>query len=384
MFPEWTVLVGFYLGATIGSFLNMAIYRLPRKISFVDPAKSMCPSCKHSLGAADLFPIFSWLLLGGKCRYCKAKVSSRYLFVELLCGSLWGAIWWQYFIASAQPATAIAFAAAAALLVLLSFIDWETFEIPDEVNALILVVGLAYHGFTGDFMAGVWGALWGWGILWGITLMGRVMFGKDAMGHGDIKLMRGVGAVVGAKLLVVAIMIAVFLGAVIGGTLAIVAKRQAAEAASDEGEPPPPESFKSLFLLGAVYALGIDIVALFFPGIYRWLEKQLPNDDMEDEDFTPTWTHIPFGPYLALGTIICMIFARPLEHAVNEYLENMGGARVQFQPHNEDGVERLRASAVSALANCNNYGNDQLDRTLGTSRGTPWSNGLRDRGFWYE
>lgn len=326
MFPEWTVLVGFFLGATIGSFLNMAIYRLPNKISFVDPAKSMCPACKHSLSAADLFPLFSWLALKGKCRYCRAPVSSRYFFVELLMGGLWAAIWWQFFVAAADPARGIAFMATAATLVTASFVDWETFEIPDEIHVVLLVIAVGLAWATNGWVHALWGWFWGWAVLWGIALLGRVLFRKDAMGHGDIKLMRSVGAVIGAMMLAPAIMIAVISGLVIGVTLKAVARNNKPEPqlVSDDDDY-QPESFGSLFLLGGFYLIGLDLIGVFFPGIYKPLERLLPNDDLNDEDWSPSWTHIPFGPYLALGSIICMIFYRPISREIDQYLRAMEG-----------------------------------------------------------
>lgn len=349
MFPEWTVIVGFFLGATIGSFLNMAIYRLPRKISFVDPAKSMCPACKHSLGALDLFPLLSWLMLRGKCRYCQAPVSARYFYVELLTGGLWAALWWQSFIAAAVPAQGIAFMALSATLVAVTFIDWETFEIPDELNLVIALIAVGYAWATHGWEIALYGWFWGWAVLWGIALLGRIAFRKDAMGHGDIKLMRCVGAVIGPWMIAPTMMIAVISGLVIGVTLKFIVKRPPEEAPESEVGDYEPETFASLFLLGGFYLLGLDLIGVFAPGIYRPLERMLPNDDLEDEDWNPSWTHIPFGPYLALGAIICMVFYRPIERGIESYLRTMRGDNISHgvEHRGENGfVLRWAASTI--------------------------------------
>lgn len=305
----------------------MAIYRLPRDISFVDPAKSMCPNCRHSLGAADLVPLLSWLLLRGKCRYCKVQVSPRYMLVELLTGGLWAGVWWQYLVAGQDWMRAIAYSFAMAGLIAVFFIDWETFEIPDSINAYLLVIGLVYHAFAGTIVASLWGAFAGWAIIWGIAVFGRLAFRKDAMGHGDILLMRGVGAIVGPSLVFGSIAMAVVAGALLGVVLLLLNRRSKADEPTDDDEVDmPPETLKSLFLHGIFYLVSLDVVGLFWPKIYAGMEKALPGEPLMDSvEWKPSLTHIPFGPYLALGTIICMLFPRPIESAISDYLSRING-----------------------------------------------------------
>ncbi|MEZ0325734.1 MAG: A24 family peptidase, partial [Fimbriimonas sp.] len=167
------------IGAAVGSFLNMVIYRLPRRLSFSNPPKSFCPRCKHSLGWMDLFPLFSWLSTGGKCRYCREPIAVRYFLVEVFCGVLFAGLWWQYLIASYEPLRMVFYMAASACLVAIIFIDWELYIIPDEINALLLVLGVAMQILLHSPETALWGALLGWGMLWGIAMLGRVMFGKD-------------------------------------------------------------------------------------------------------------------------------------------------------------------------------------------------------------
>ena len=226
MFVAWSWVAGLLIGSAIGSFLNVVIYRTPRGISLSDPKNSFCPNCKHRLTALDLFPLFSWLLLRGRCRHCKAKVSSRYFFVELITGAIWGGLWYQYLVASWDPAKGIAYAFAASALVAIIFIDWELYIIPDQVNAWLLVFGLGYNGWllirhdprawTWGMPSSIAGALVGIGVLWGIAFLGRLVFRKDAMGHGDIKMARGIGAVLFPALAGISFGLAVIMGAVLG------------------------------------------------------------------------------------------------------------------------------------------------------------------------
>jgi leader peptidase (prepilin peptidase)/N-methyltransferase len=331
VFPDWTVVVGFMLGATIGSFLNVVIYRLPRGMSLSNPSSSFCPICKHWLHPVDLVPLFSWLSTGGKCRYCLAPIPPRYFFVELLTGALWAGLWWQYLVLDDQWVTACFFAAAAAALVAVIYIDWELYIIPDELNAAILFIGIGLQGVLGTWTTALVGALLGWGLLWGIALLGRLGFGKDAMGHGDIKMMRGVGAIIGPLLLVANLGIAVILGLVVGILMIMLARKAqaAAEAEGTDEEPYQPEPIRDLLLLGVYYLLCLDVLALAFRGIERtvstWLIQKPAPESIEDDDWKPSLTTIPFGPYLAAGAIVCMLFGGAIETGMRDYWRNATG-----------------------------------------------------------
>lgn len=378
MFPSWSWVLGFIIGAAMGSFLNMVIWRLPRGISFVNPSRSFCPKCKHPLGSVDLIPLLSWLSTGGKCRYCKAPVASRYFWVEVLTGSLFAGVWWRYLIVGEDPLKAGFFMAAVALLVAIIFIDAELFIIPDEINACLLLVGLGLAFFQGTVMTAVWGALLGWGLLFGIQLLGRLAFGKDAMGDGDIKMMRGVGAILGPTLVVADTAIAVVLGLVGGIAGMALAKRKppepvvvtavsasvpppeekpreevspsvASESDEPEGDVPRAEERPSseaktvttmtvteeapymptpvplVLLAGVWYLLCLDVVALFIKPLDRWIVSLYPPGFLQDEtigegdDWKPSATTIPFGPYLAAGAIICILFAAAIEKGMRDY-----------------------------------------------------------------
>lgn len=341
MFYGWTWVVGLMIGATIGSFLNVVIYRMPRGISLSEPSRSFCPHCKHPLGFLDLFPLFSWLVLRGKCRYCGAKVSSRYFFVELFNGAIWAGIWYQYLILKAEPATAIAYFAAASTLVAIIFIDWELYIIPDQINAFLFVVGLAYNGWlfaTHDKRAMTWGmpssvagALVGVGVLWGIAFIGRLIFGKDAMGHGDIKMARGIGAVLFPAIATASFGLAVVLGAVLGviQILALRKKGEPEEPSSEEDEAPiPPESIGSLLKAGIGYLFCFDVIGLFLPRFYVSYFGEDPFTPVQEMDeFEVSATMIPFGPYLALGAIVATIFQTQLVAAWVAYVNTVTGGK---------------------------------------------------------
>jgi len=332
-FPEWTAIVGLFLGATIGSFLNMLIYRLPRMgpdvkdLSLTKPSHSICPSCRHRLGPLDLMPLFSWLLQGGKCRYCKAKIGARYFVVELVTGALWAGIWYQYLCVTDQPMKACFYMAAMAALVTLTWIDWESYTIPDSVNIFILLLGFAYHIANGTVMIAVAGAFAGWAILWGIGFLGRILFGKDAMGEGDIMLMRGVGALIGVWPLVIAVGIAVAAGAV-HGILVMVFGKRPATGEVDDSPPPPAQSIGTNLFIGALILFCVDVLAFFIPPVAKWLNRVLPDEPgLSDEEWQPpSLNYIPFGPFLALGTAFVLIWESAVKHAVDGYLKQFGGS----------------------------------------------------------
>jgi leader peptidase (prepilin peptidase)/N-methyltransferase len=346
LFPEWTVVVGLMLGATIGSFLNVVIYRMPRAISLSDPAKSFCPKCRHSLGPADLVPLFSWLLSGGKCRYCKSKVASRYFWVELLNGSIWAGLWWQTMVATWDPGRGIALMLAASALVAAIFIDFELYIIPDQINAFLLFVGFGYNLYLysiGSPLATQWGgvpsslagAIVGTAILWGITLLGRVVFGKDAMGHGDIKLARGIGAILFPSLAVMSFALAVVLGAVLGLVQILPRLRKGeseAVAEVDDGEHYEPESIGSIFKCGIGYFLCFDVVGLFVPKFYKSYFGEDPYEPIQEEEGDEVeTTMIPFGPYLALGAILAAVFEPQLFGGIQSYWQWATGGRENLE-----------------------------------------------------
>lgn len=339
MFPEWTWIIGLFIGAAFGSFLNVVIYRLPLGLSINEPKHSFCPNCKNQLGVQDLIPLFSWLFLRGKCRQCKVPVPSRYFWVELITGLLWALVWYQQLSVQWDVPRAICYFAMVSVLVAATFIDLRWFIIPDELNAFLLVVGLIFNGalmamgraeaWTWGIPSAIAGALVGTLALWSITFLGRLIFQKDAMGHGDIKLARGIGACLFPFGALTSFALAIVLGAVLGiGQIIVMRRSKAAEEEEDEQEGPEigPEPIGSILKCGMGYFLAFDVIGLFLPKFYKsWFgEDPYSHEDTED-DWEPGLTTIPFGPYLAIGAIVAATAKAPIQSALDAYLRYLNG-----------------------------------------------------------
>ena len=322
MLPAVSVIFGFFFGAAFGSFLNVVIYRLPKGMSLSHPP-SHCPKCQHRLGGLDLFPLLSFLLAGAKCRYCKAPIGWRYFLVELLMGCIWAALWWQLLVQGNDIGRFIALAAFATALVAALFIDLEHFIIPDSINAFILLIGVAFNAWlltqgAGWFHLGgitMPAALAGWIVgtlvLWAIAFGGRVFLGRDAMGHGDIKLARGMGAVLFPVAALISFGLSIVVGLVFGILSLVLARRsQTAEEEEDDGIEEEPESIGSLIKAGIGYLILIDVWALFWPKLEeKWFGPAYATEELEgDDDWVPGPTHIPFGPALAVSAIMVALF----------------------------------------------------------------------------
>lgn len=340
MFWEWTSLVGFIIGAFIGSFLNVVIYRLPRRMSLVAPP-SHCPHCNHPLGVLDLIPLLSFLIFRARCRYCAGKISWRYFLVELITAGVWGALWWKYLVVASAPGAFIAFALASSALIAVLFIDLATFTIPDSLNIFLLFVGIAYNvglGLDGEANAftiiGVWnvpssivGAFFGGLIFFIVALTGRVVFRKDAMGHGDIKLARGIGALLFFPVEFIAFGLSIALGALLGGLLLLFSPKENEKQGSEEFQE-APEPISSLMKCGIGYVFGLDVLGFFFPKFDRWwfgVQEEVEGE--ESEDWMPGPTTIPFGPYLAMSAILTLLFKEQMLNLIKKYWDwVMGGS----------------------------------------------------------
>lgn len=333
MFPEWTWVCGLLIGAAIGSFLNVVIYRMPLGMSLNEPKHSFCPNCKNQLRWMDLFPLFSWLVLRGKCRQCGQRVPARYFYVELITGSLWAAIWYQQFCLSSNVALGITYMLAVSALVAATYIDLAYYIIPDQLNAFLLFLGFGYNialvalhrpeAYTWGIPSSIVGAVVGTLSLWSITFLGRLIFQKDAMGHGDIKLARGLGAFLFPMGAGLCFAVSIFAGALIGilQVLARVKDRQnpEPEATSDEEEL-PPESIGSILKCGLGYLLALDVIGLFRVSFYESYFGENPYSVEEiEENPVVSFTQIPFGPYLALGAIGVMLFSPQLRGLLDQY-----------------------------------------------------------------
>lgn len=296
------ILIGYAvaMGMFFGSFLNVVVYRLPRRcLSINNPKRSFCPSCKHQLAAVDNIPLLSWLWLRAKCRYCRVPISVRYPLVEAATGALFGFAVWRTLLEHHTLHEAGAWITCAAILVMvvvllpIALIDLDLTVIPDELSlgGLLVFLPLSAHagiqkfGLTDKLDPMIFSALqWPpWlnsmasaaatgiaaaAILWAFGVFGKIIFrkraeemGGEAMGFGDVKLMLLLGVMLGWPKLVIGFFIAVLLGSSIGLTL-------------------------------------------------RMTRKQIA---------------VPFGPFLATGALAAMLLAPELSRLVDMYLNMLVG-----------------------------------------------------------
>ena len=204
-------IIVFLFGITVGSFLNVLIYRIPKKEEFVK-TRSHCMSCGYQLEWYDLIPIFSWLSLGGKCRKCKSKISAQYPLIELLNGILWLLSFLFYDL----TITTLLFCGLFSSLIALSVIDFRTYEIPVGFNIFILVLGtirvvcefINDHNSWPEYIIGLVS------VSVPLLLIFYATRGRG-IGGGGIKLMGAAGLLLGWKLIVLAFFLGCLLGSVI-------------------------------------------------------------------------------------------------------------------------------------------------------------------------
>ena len=200
-------LIIFIFGIVIGSFLNVCIYRIPEHEDIVK-TRSHCMSCGRQLKWYDMFPLFSYLFLRGRCRYCKAKLSVQYPLIEAVNGILYVIIVLQ----NGVNVDSLLYCLLTSALLVLSVIDFRTYEIPLGINLFILALGLIraaldYHNFL-DYLIGLLAVSVVLAILYYVT-------GGRAIGGGDVKLMAACGLFLGWKLIIMAFLLGCVLGAVI-------------------------------------------------------------------------------------------------------------------------------------------------------------------------
>jgi leader peptidase (prepilin peptidase)/N-methyltransferase len=222
-------------GLCIGSFLNVVIHRLPKmmerdwraecaelggqeapaaeRYNLVAP-RSACPSCGQRITALQNIPVISWLALRGKCAGCSTRISPRYPAVELLTGLLSGFVAWHFGFGVAA-AGALIFTWA---MIALTFIDLDTFYLPDSITLPLLWLGLLFN-IDNTYVAlssAVIGAVAGYLSLWSVYWAFKWATGKEGMGYGDFKLLAAIGAWLGWTMLPLTILLSSLVGAVIG------------------------------------------------------------------------------------------------------------------------------------------------------------------------
>jgi leader peptidase (prepilin peptidase)/N-methyltransferase len=243
-----TGVVVFVFGACVGSFLNVCIWRIPRGLSISRPLVSMCPKCRHSIRFYDNIPLLSYVLLGGRCRDCGAKISARYPLIEALTAVIFVALYYFHGVLyHTDPGHIMVLGLVLSLLLVAAAVDAEFFIIPDEISIFGMVGGLlagfllprihvgdaAWHSFgsvTGllhldGLLGSMLGVFAGGGLVFLFAVAGKAIFGEDALGMGDVKLMAMVGAFTGWKVACLSFFIAPFFGLFYGLPLLIFRKR---------------------------------------------------------------------------------------------------------------------------------------------------------------
>jgi leader peptidase (prepilin peptidase)/N-methyltransferase len=231
------------LGLLVGSFLNVVIYRLPKMMErewneqcaelngkTPEPApsynllvpRSACPHCGHAISAAENIPVLSYLFLRGKCAGCRVAISSRYPIVEAISGILSAYAAWHFGFGLAGLA-AIVFVWA---MIALTFIDFDTQLLPDNITLPLLWLGLLLNlnGAYTSLPNAVIGAIVGYLTLWSVYWLFKLTTGKEGMGFGDFKLLAAIGAWLGWTLLPLVILLSSLVGAVFGIALIVFAK----------------------------------------------------------------------------------------------------------------------------------------------------------------
>jgi leader peptidase (prepilin peptidase) / N-methyltransferase len=270
------ITVSTLLGLMVGSFLNVVIYRLPKIMEHewhnnclelqgkeipaqttytLSKPRSACPSCGHKITALENIPIVSYLALRGRCSGCNSPISARYPLIEALTGTLICLISWKF----GYSSTTIFASAFTFALIALTFIDFDTQLLPDDITLPLLWLGLLFNlnfGFT-DLKSAVIGAVAGYLILWSVYWLFKLIRGKEGMGYGDFKLLAAIGAWFGWKLLPAVILLSSTLGAIIGVALIVLAKRGK--------EVPMP--FGPFLAIGGIAALffGQQLSTLYLP-----------------------------------------------------------------------------------------------------------------------
>lgn len=229
------------LGAVIGSFLNVVIYRLPRMLQAqwdadcaahvaardetpYTPAPSAltlcrpgshCPHCQHPIRWHHNLPVIGWLWLRGRCAHCQHRISVRYPLVEIATAALFAASAWRW----GGSIQTVVLCGWCATLLALALIDWDTTLLPDSLTLPLLWAGLlvaALDWGLAPLADAVWGAAAGYLSLWLVYWAFKLATGKDGMGHGDFKLLAALGAWLGWPALIPIILLSAVLGTVVG------------------------------------------------------------------------------------------------------------------------------------------------------------------------
>lgn len=300
-FPWFFQLFAFLLGACVGSFLNVCIYRIPKEESVVFPG-SHC-ACGKPIRWYDNIPILSWLILRGKARCCGQRFSFRYAFVELLTASLFLLCWVLF-----PPTKALCGMVFCAILIAGSYIDLDHMIIPDRftIGGFVAGIGLSFafpalHDQAGSgiyaldsvrsFVTSLQGAFIGSALLLWIALLAESILQKEAMGFGDVKLLGAIGAFCGWEGAVAAI----FGGAMIGTLAAVLYMPfMYLQQRQNKDEEHAAENHEATEVAEPSASVSTD-------------EEEGGEEDA-GESFQIFGRHVPYGPLLAMGSLLYFFY----------------------------------------------------------------------------
>ncbi len=214
----WLAVIFSLAGAAVGSFLNVCICRIPDGLSIVFPP-SRCPHCGHPIRVYDNIPFVSYLVLGGKCRDCRERISPRYPLVELITAVFAGLLFWKYGLTPAYPVMFLFICT----LIVITFIDLDHQIIPHILTLsgipIFAVLAVVFLGLT--FIDAFLGIMIGAGILYFVAVYYEALTGREGMGGGDVNLLAMLGAFLGWKSLLFILLVSSLLGAVVGVALVL-------------------------------------------------------------------------------------------------------------------------------------------------------------------
>jgi leader peptidase (prepilin peptidase)/N-methyltransferase len=390
---EWRIAlaaVAGLFGLLVGSFLNVCIYRVPAGLSIVTP-RSYCYSCGTMVSSADNIPILSYLRLGGCCRHCGAPFSPRYMMIEAFTGLLFAFLAWRFagtppYSPAGPNGAMVAYMIFASFLIVATFTDIDHFIIPDGVSygsgvAMVLLTALVgaeigglpsglihpiatgwpfetvpilgQGGWIGAAANSALGAVFGYAMLRGVGVIGTIIFRKEAMGMGDVKLMLGIGAALGPVLTIVAFFAACVVGASIStGYIAaqMILRRGRAQPLRDSfGGAEGPMSLARREELAAMEREESGDAAPAKEaeapeGGEGAAEDSAPDEARSAEDADPlspaalgrllarqstekrpyAFRHLPFGPYLAIGSMLALIFHARVVGEIDAFMVAVG------------------------------------------------------------
>jgi leader peptidase (prepilin peptidase) / N-methyltransferase len=248
--PWWAPLFLTALGLSIGSFLNVVIYRLPRRLSLVWPG-SFCPACRAPIRWYHNLPVVGWLLLRGSCRACRARISPRYPLVEALTGALFPL---HLVVFGWEPILIPRLVFASAMIALFA-IDLEHKLLPNAITLPGIVAGLVSNVvLPPGIVDAALGVVVGYGSLWLVAVSWEFFSKKEAMGGGDLKMLGMVGAFLGWQGVVVAFMVGFIVGGLFSGCLLAARKVQLA----------------SQIPFGTFLAIGAMVASFWGPHLLDW------------------------------------------------------------------------------------------------------------------